>query len=120
MRYWRESLIVVLLLALVLSAAVFGRDHWYYRHFAKPRKVADVAGPAGSDRTYELQYARNGDLVFRPVRGNPIVTFYDYYGDLRVARAEWPADGHVRLNMQDGTVIDIRVRMRINYQVGRP
>ena len=116
MRYWRESLIVLLLLALAASVA----NHWHYRHHTSPRKVADVAGPAGSNRTYELQYARNGDLVFRPVRGNPIVTYYDYYGDVRVARAEWPADDHVRLTMQDGTVIDIRVGMRINCQVGRP
>jgi hypothetical protein len=114
MRDWRNPVIVVLLLAVVALAVVSGGEHWYHHHHAKPRKVADVPGPAGSDETFELYYAANGDLTFRPTVGNPIITYYDYYGEVRVARAEWTSPHGVRLTMRDGTVMEIDARFRID------
>ena len=46
--------------------------------------------------------------------GNPIITYYDYYGEVRVARSEWTSPHDVRLTMRDGTVMEIDARFRID------
>lgn len=106
MRDWRNPLIVVLLVSL--GAIVVNL------YQVTPKKVADVPGPPGSDDAYALYYAANGDLTFRPVVGNPIITYYDYYGDVRLAGAEWTSPHGVRLTMRDGTVMEIDARFRID------
>ena len=110
-RSWRGILITLLSLVIALGLALVGLA----AHWTRARKVADVPGPPRGP-AYELWYAKNGELTFRPAVGNPLITFYDYYGDLGVARAQWLANDHVVLTMGDGTTLDIRV----GFVVGPP
>jgi hypothetical protein len=118
-RNWKNLLIAVLLAAVCVLGFLYvigAQRVWY----STPRKVADVPGPAGSDRAYELQYAPDGDLVLRPVQGNPVVTHFDYYGDTNVVKVHWPATDRVEITMRDGTLIRINVGFRVEFPRTRP
>ena len=111
-KYLLVTLIVLLTLVAVLGVGVL----WLIYETAKPHKIADISGPPGSNRQYELWYTKGGDLTFWPTIGNPIIRYSDYYDDLNVAQTQWLSDDRVLVAMVNGTTFDIRVGFDIRYK----
>lgn len=87
---------------------------------SQPMTIAELPGPDGTAGQYVLEYARNGDLIFSPKRGNPIIKYYDYYGDLTVVNTRWLADDHVIITMQNGLTLHIRSKFDMHYPTTQP
>ena len=101
------SVLVAGLVLLASTAAVV-----LARHGAS-RIVATVPGLAGTGTTYHLEYAPNGDLTFGQAVGGPRITQRVYYGSTSVTRFEWHDPHHVKLTMEDGTVVELWSGARI-------
>ena len=120
MGYWRSiglALAMTTALAAVVAAGAFVWLDIRAQH--EPRVIAEIPGPPGTSTSYVLEYANDGDLVFRPKTGYPTIKYIDYYGDVNVADSRWLADDHLIITMRDGTKLEIRSKFGIEWPMTR-
>jgi VCBS repeat-containing protein len=78
----------------------------------RPRKVADIAGPAGSTANYELWWGKRGTLRFQPADGAWQATALDYYESTQIAQAGWIDNDTLELRTNDGNTFTIQLSVK--------